>query len=400
MKTIADFNFSQHKALMRVDFNVPLDKQTLAVTDTTRIVGAAASIQKILSDGGSVVLMSHLGRPKGAPEDKYSLRHILGAVSEVLGMSVRFVGDCIGKEARHAVQDLKTGEVLLLENLRFYAQEEQGDEDFARQLADLGCDVYVNDAFGTAHRAHASTCTVARFFAADRRMFGFLMAKELTNAQKLLHNATRPFTAILGGAKVSDKILLIENLLDKVDNLLIGGGMAYTFFKAMGGNVGKSLVEADKLDLANSLLAKAKSKGVQLLLPYDSIVADNFANDAQRQTADSLNIPENWMGLDIGPDSCIKFEAAIALSKTIFWNGPMGVFEMENFQQGTRGVALAVAAATQNKGAYSLIGGGDSVAAIQKFDLADNVSYVSTGGGAMLELLEGKDLPGVLAVMA
>lgn len=398
MKTIADFNFSHQKALMRVDFNVPLDKQTLAVTDTTRIEGAAASIQKILTDGGAVVLMSHLGRPKGAPEDKYSLRHIIGAVAGVLNTTVRFVGDCVGGEVRHAISNLKAGEVLLLENLRFYAEEEKGDEGFARQLAELGCDVYVNDAFGTAHRAHASTCTVAHFFAPNRRMFGFLMAKELDNAQKLLKDPPRPFTAILGGAKVSDKILLIEHLLEKVDNLLIGGGMAYTFFRAMGGDIGKSLVEADKLELAKGLLEKAQQKGVQLLLPPDSVIADKFANDAQKQTADSRAIPADWMGLDIGSKSCADFAAIIEQSKAIFWNGPMGVFEMENFQDGTKYVAEAVAAATKNKGAYSLIGGGDSVAAIQKFDLADDVSYVSTGGGAMLELLEGKELPGVAAI--
>ena len=398
MKTVADFNFERHKALIRVDFNVPLDKQTLAVTDTTRIMGARATIAKILADGGSVVLMSHLGRPKGAPDDKYSLRHIVSAVVDILGLPVQFVNSCIGTAATEAVACLAPGEVLLLENLRFHAQEEKGDADFAQALAQLGADVYVNDAFGTAHRAHASTAVIAQYFAPDRRMFGYLMQSELSNAQRILHHAEKPFTAILGGAKVSDKIMLIESLLDKVDTLIIGGGMAYTFFKAQGGNIGKSLVENDKLDLARELLQKAQAKGVQLLLPTDSIAADAFNNDAHTKTCDNFSIPEHLMGLDIGEKARAEFVRSIAQAKTIFWNGPMGVFEMSNFQGGTRAVAQAVAQATRQNGAYSLIGGGDSVAAIQQFGYADDVSYVSTGGGAMLELLEGKELPGVAAI--
>jgi len=398
MKTVADFNFKGLKALVRVDFNVPLDKQTLAVTDTTRIAGARATIAKILSDGGSVVLMSHLGRPKGTPEGKYSLRHIVSAASEVLGVPVGFVSDCVGEVAACAVADLPLGGVLLLENLRFHAQEEKGDADFAQTLANLGADVYVNDAFGTAHRAHASTAVIAQFFAPDRRMFGYLMQSELQNARRILYHAQSPFVAILGGAKVSDKIMLIESLLDKVNTLVIGGGMAYTFFQAQGGHVGKSLVEADKIDLARTLLQKARDKGVRLLLPADSVAADAFANDAHTEIHDNFSIPEHLMGLDIGEKARADFAQAIAEAKTIFWNGPMGVFEMPNFQAGTRAIAEAVAQATAQHGAYSLVGGGDSVAAIQQFGYADDVSYVSTGGGAMLELLEGKELPGVAAI--
>lgn len=395
MKTINDFHFAGQKALVRVDFNVPLDKQTLQVTDATRIEAALPGIQKIINDGGAVVLMSHLGRPKGAFEDKYSLRHIVAKASEVLGLPLKFSSTCIGEEAKNAVAALQMGEVLLLENLRFHSQEEAGDDDFATHLASLGCHVYVNDAFGTAHRAHASTCVVARHFPSDRRLLGLLMERELSNAQKVMHQPTRPLTAILGGAKVSDKILLIENLLDKVDNLIIGGGMAYTFFKAMGGQIGKSLVEADKLELALAIMQKAREKGVQLLLPTDSVVANAFANDAQTQICDNMHIPDGMMGLDIGTDSQRVFAEVIGQSKTIFWNGPMGVFEMPNFQQGTKVVAEAIAQVTRNANAYSLVGGGDSVAAIQQFGYADDVSYVSTGGGAMLELLEGKTLPGV-----
>jgi phosphoglycerate kinase len=398
MKTVANYNFAHKKALIRVDFNVPLDKQTLAVTDTTRIEGASATIAKILADGGSVILMSHLGRPKGAPEDKYSLRHIVDAVSEILGVKVQFVSDCVGDAVSQAVAALQMGEVLLLENLRFHLEEEKGNPDFAQALANLGADVYVNDAFGTAHRAHASTAIIAQYFAPENRMFGYLMEKEIVNAQRILNNPERPFTAILGGAKVSDKILLIESLLDKVDNLLIGGGMAYTFFKAQGGNIGKSLVEDDKLTLAQTLLQMAKDKGVNLLLPTDSVAADAFANDAQTQICDNKQIPDGYMGLDIGENGRKTFSDTILNSKTIFWNGPMGVFEMSNFQAGTYAVAAAVAQATAQNGAYSLIGGGDSVAAIQQFGFADDVSYVSTGGGAMLELLEGKELPGIAAI--
>ena len=379
------------------DFNVPTDDNG-QVTDNTRIEGAKKTIRKILDDGGAVVLMAHFGRPKGKVNKKYSLEPIVPAVEEVLGVKVHFVGDCVGEEAQQAVEKLKVGEVLLLENLRFHPEEEKGEEKFAKQLADLGADVYVNDAFGAAHRAHASIATIVPLFPADSRMFGYLMESELKNADKLLGEVKRPFTAILGGAKVSDKILLIEHLLDRVDQIIIGGGMAYTFFKAQGGNIGKSLVEDDRIEVAKELLKKAKEKGVELLLPQDSIIADKFANDADHQPADSTAIPDGWMGLDIGPESRKQFAEAIRHSKTIFWNGPMGVFEMDNFQHGTRAIAEAVAEATKENGAYSLVGGGDSVAAVQQFELADDVSYVSTGGGAMLELLEGKDLPGVAAM--
>lgn len=382
---------------MRVDFNVPLNAE-LEVTDNTRIKGALPSIKKILSDGGSVVLMSHLGRPKNGPEDKFSLRHVVPELSKLLGIEVHFVEDCIGDKVKAAVAALQPGQVLLLENVRFYPAEQKGEPDFAREMANLGCTAYVNDAFGTAHRPDVSVFTVARFFSPQNRMFGYLMAKEVSNAQKLIHSPQRPFTAILGGAKVSDKILLIDNLLGKVDNLLIGGGMAYTFQQARGGNIGKSLVETDKIELAAQLIEKAAQNGVQLLLPDDSVIADKFANDAQTKTVSSRQIPNDWMGLDIGPQACALFTQVIQNSKTIFWNGPMGVFEMDNFSKGTRAIAEAVALATQNNGAFSLIGGGDSVAAINQMNLQDKVSYVSTGGGAMLELLEGKDLPGIQAI--
>ena len=394
MKTVDYLNFSGKKALIRVDFNVPLDDK-FNITDDNRIMGAVPTIEKILKDGGSVILMSHLGRPKDGPTNKYSLSHLIKHLSLVLNIQVKFADDCIGKDAVRLAGELKSGEVLLLENLRFYKEEEKGDVGFAKKLAALG-DVYVNDAFGTAHRAHASTAIVARFFP-DAKYFGYLMAGELSNAEKILNHAIKPFTAIMGGAKVSDKILLIEQLLNKVDNLLIGGGMAYTFAKAMGGNIGKSLVEEDKLELANELIAKAKKKKVNLLLPVDSIIADAFAEDANTGKAKNDNIKDGWMGLDIGPESIKTFCEVIRASKTILWNGPMGVFEMEKFEKGTKSVAEAVVEATKN-GAFSLIGGGDSAAAIAKFGLSDDVSYVSTGGGALLEYMEGKELPGVKAI--
>jgi phosphoglycerate kinase len=394
MKTIDQLNFAGKKALIRVDFNVPLDKD-YKITDDNRITAALPTLKKILADGGSLILMSHLGRPKEGPTEKYSLKHIIPHLSELLGKEVQFADDCIGQQATGKAAALKGGEVLLLENLRFYKEEEKGDKDFAEKLAKLG-DVYVNDAFGTAHRAHASTAVIAQFFP-DAKYFGYLMGAELKNAEKVLNGAAKPFTAIMGGAKVSDKLLLIENMLDKVDNLIIGGGMAYTFAKAQGGNIGKSLVEEDKQELALQLIQKAKEKGVNLLLPTDSIIADAFANEANTDTAPNKNIKEGWMGLDIGPDSIKAFTEVIEGSKNILWNGPMGVFEMEKFEQGTKAVAEAVVKATQN-GAFSLIGGGDSAAAVSKFGLNDEVSYVSTGGGALLEYMEGKELPGVKAI--
>jgi phosphoglycerate kinase len=394
MKTVDQINFLGKKALVRVDFNVPLDKD-YNITDDNRMTAALPTINKILKDGGEVILMSHLGRPKGGPEEKYSLKHLIPHLSDLLGQKVEFADDCIGKEAVDKAKALAKGQVLLLENLRFYKEEEKGDIDFAKKLAALG-DVYVNDAFGTAHRAHASTSVIAQFFP-DAKCFGYLMAGELANAEKVLNNAEKPFTAIMGGAKVSDKIELIERLLDKVDNLIIGGGMAYTFAKAQGGKIGKSLVEEDKLDLANSLIAKAKAKGVNLLLPTDSIVADNFSNDANTDTAQNDSIKDGWMGLDIGPASIKAFSKVVESSKTILWNGPMGVFEMEKFEQGTKAIAEAVVKATEN-GAFSLIGGGDSAAAVAKFNFTNDVSYVSTGGGALLEYMEGKELPGVKAI--
>lgn len=395
MKTIDDFNFNGHRVLMRVDFNVPLDKKTLAVTDDIRIKAAVPSIKKILQDGGSVVLMSHLGRPKGGFEDKYSMKHIVESVSKALLMEVDFIGDCVGDEVLAKAQALESGKVLLLENLRFHTEEEKGDAHFAASLATLGT-CYVNDAFGTAHRAHASTAVIAAHFP-GKRFAGYLMASEINNANKVMLQHQRPFTAIMGGAKVSDKLLIIENLLDKVDNLIIGGGMVYTFFKAMGGEIGKSLVEEDRLELTLSLIAKAKEKGVNLVLPPDSIVADAFDNLANRSLADNLAIPADWMGLDIGEKATTSFVNIIQASKTILWNGPMGVFEMPNFAHGTQAVAAAIANATQN-GAFSLIGGGDSAAAVAKFGYQNQVSYVSTGGGALLEYFEGKILPGVAAL--
>ena len=395
MKTIDQCDFNGKKALVRVDFNVPLDKD-FNITDDKRMRAALPTITKILNDGGSVILMSHLGRPKGGPENKFSLKHILGDLSRMLDLEVKFADDCIGEEATEKAKNLEPGQVLLLENLRFYPEEEKGDKEFAGKLAKLG-DVYVNDAFGTAHRAHASTSIVAEFFPAEK-YFGYLMAEELKNAEKINNNADKPFTAIMGGAKVSDKILLIESLLGKVDNLIIGGGMAYTFAKAQGGEIGTSLLEADRMELCLELLEKAKAKGVNILLPVDTVIADKFDNDAQKKDVDSGQIPADWMGLDIGPKSIALFSEVIKKSKTLLWNGPMGVFEMANFEQGTRAIAEAVVAATKENGAFSLIGGGDSAAAIAKFGLEDEVSYVSTGGGALLEYMEGKELPGVKAI--
>ncbi|SIO36432.1 phosphoglycerate kinase [Chitinophaga niabensis] len=396
MSKFSDHNFKGQKALIRVDFNVPLNDQ-FEITDDTRMTAAVPTIKKILKDGGAVILMSHLGRPKDGPTNKYSLKHLVFHLISLLdGTTVKFAEDCIGETAEKAALNLQMGEVLLLENLRFYKEEEKGDRAFAEKLSKLG-DVYVNDAFGTAHRAHASTAIIADFYPADKKMFGLLMEAETISAEKVLHSAEKPFTAILGGAKVSDKILIIENLMNKANNIIIGGGMAYTFLKAQGKEIGNSLVENDKLDLANELLAKAKSLGVQLLIPEDSIAADKFAADANTQLVSNDNIPAGWMGLDIGAKSIAKFSEVIAASKTILWNGPMGVFEMEAFQGGTKAIADAIVKATEN-GAFSLVGGGDSVAAVNKFGLAEKVSYVSTGGGAMLEYFEGKELPGIAAI--
>lgn len=394
MKTIDDLNFSGKKALVRVDFNVPLD-ENFNITDDNRIQGAAPTIKKILADGGAVILMSHLGRPKEGPTDKYSLKHIVGHLSKVLGVDVQFANDCIGEEAIQKSAQLEAGGVLLLENLRFYKEEEKGDVAFAEKLAKLG-DVYVNDAFGTAHRAHASTAIVAQFFPNDKYA-GYLMAAEINNAEKVLNKPERPFTAIMGGAKVSDKIQLIEALLDKVDNLVIGGGMAYTFVKARGGEIGKSLVELDKLDLANELVKKADEKGVNLVLPTDAQIADRFANDADTYNGPNDQIPADREGLDIGSESSEHFAEVISASNTLLWNGPMGVFEFDTFAKGTKAVADAVVKATE-RGAFSLIGGGDSAAAVSKFGMTEHVSYVSTGGGALLEYMEGKVLPGVKAL--
>lgn len=395
MKTIDDINFSNKKALIRVDFNVPLDK-SFNITDDTRIRAAVPTINKILKDGGSAILMSHLGRPKGGPEDKYSLKHLVDHLSKTFNTTVKFANDCVGSEAEDKAASLQPGEILLLENLRFHNEETAGDEGFAKQLSKLG-DIYVNDAFGTAHRAHASTTIVAKFF--DTKVCGYVMKAELDNAEKVLGNTQKPYTAIMGGAKISDKIQIIERLLDKVDNLIIGGGMSYTFFKAMGGKIGSSLVEEDKLDLAKSLIQKAKEKNVNLQLPIDSISADAFSNDANTKIAQNNNIEDGWMGLDIGPEAREVFANTIKSSKTILWNGPMGVFEMDNFAQGTIQVAEAVVQATEN-GAFSLIGGGDSAAAVNSLGYGDKVSYVSTGGGALLEYMEGKVLPGVAALEA
>jgi phosphoglycerate kinase len=391
----SSYNFSGKKALVRVDFNVPLNDK-FEITDDNRIRAAIPTIKKILHDGGSVILMSHLGRPKEGPTDKYSLRHLVPHLEKVLGVKVQFADDCIGEQAKEKAGSLKAGEVLLLENLRFYKQEEKGDKEFAKKLATLG-NVYVNDAFGTAHRAHASTAVIAEFFPAGEKLFGLLMEGEVKSAEKVLKNSEKPFTAIMGGAKVSDKILLIENLLEKADHIIIGGGMAYTFFKAQGGEIGSSLVEEDRIETAKQLLTKAQQKGVKIHLPADSIIADKFDANANTKQSDNNKIPSGWMGLDIGPKAISDFEKVISSSRTILWNGPMGVFEMEKFQQGTKAVAQAIATATQ-QGAFSLIGGGDSVAAVNQFGFSDKVSYVSTGGGAMLEFFEGKELPGIAAI--
>ena len=397
MSKFSDFNFSGQKALIRVDFNVPLDKKTLAITDDNRMKATLPTIQKILKDGGSVILMSHLGRPKEGPEDKSSLQHLVPHLTELLGgTKVIFANDCIGNDAVQKAADLKPGEVLLLENLRFYKEEEKGDKAFAEKLSKLGT-VYVNDAFGTAHRAHASTAVIADFFASDKKMFGLLMEAEVASAEKVMHDTQKPFVAIIGGAKVSDKILIIENLLERATDIIIGGGMAYTFMKAEGGQIGNSLCEDDRLETARELLKKADEKGVCIHLPSDSIIADKFDANANTAGAPSNNIPAGWMGLDIGVEACGQFANVIKRSKTILWNGPMGVFEMPNFQHGTKAIATAVAAATQ-AGAFSLVGGGDSVAAVNQFGFADKVSYVSTGGGALLEYFEGKELPGIAAI--
>ena len=395
MTSFNQYNFSGKKALIRVDFNVPLNDK-FEITDDTRMRAAVPTIQKIVSDGGSVVLMSHLGRPKDGPTDKYSLKHLLPHLSKLLGTDVQFAPDCMGAEATQKAAALQPGQVLLLENLRFYKEEEKGDKAFAEKLSKLG-DVYVNDAFGTAHRAHASTAIIADFFSADSKLFGTVMEGEVSAAEKVLKGAQKPFTAIIGGAKVSDKILILENLLDVATDIIIGGGMAYTFEKAVGGRIGKSLCEDDRIDTAKELLKKADEKGVCIHLPSDSIIADKFAADSDISSALSNNIPDGWMGLDIGALATAMFTKTIHASKTILWNGPMGVFEMEKFQNGTRAIAAAVAEATQ-AGAYSLVGGGDSVAAVNKFGYADKVSYVSTGGGALLEYFEGKELPGIAAI--
>ena len=395
MSQFEDFNFKDCKALVRVDFNVPLDDQFI-ITDDTRITSALPTIKKIIGDGGSAILMSHLGRPKNGPEEKFSLKHLVSHLTKLTGLPVLFADDCIGKSAREKADALKPGEILLLENLRFYKEEEKGDEDFAKKLALLG-DVYVNDAFGTAHRAHDSTTIIARYFEKNKRMFGLLMQKEITSAEKILKETRKPFTAIIGGAKVSDKILIIENLLEKATDIIIGGGMAYTFLKAEGGQIGKSLCEDDRLDAALDLLKKAEEKGVRIHLPHDSIIAEKFSEEAEISSSLSNNIPAGWMGLDIGSNACEMFKKIVMDSKTILWNGPMGVFEMKKFQHGTKAIAEAVAAAT-DAGAYSLVGGGDSVSALNQFGFADKVSHVSTGGGAMLEYFEGKSLPGIEAI--
>ncbi len=394
MKTLFDFNFNNKKALIRVDFNVPLDEK-FNVTDANRIEAAKPTIDKILADGGSVILMSHLGRPKGV-QDEFSLRHIVVKISEVLGVPVQFASDCIGEIAEKAANNLKAGEVLLLENLRFYKEEEAGDLEFSKKLASLG-DIYVNDAFGTAHRAHASTTIIAQFFP-NHKCFGMLLAKEIESLNKVLKNSVKPVTAVLGGSKVSSKITVIENILDKVDHMIIGGGMTFTFIKALGGKVGNSICEDDKLQLALDILHMAKEKNVHIHIPVDVVAADAFSNDANTQIVDVREIPDGWQGLDAGPKSLENFKAVIMNSKTILWNGPLGVFEMEAFAHGTIALGNYIAESTAN-GAFSLVGGGDSVAAVKQFGLEDKMSYVSTGGGAMLEMLEGRTLPGIAAIL-
>jgi phosphoglycerate kinase len=394
MKTLKNFDFNNKKAIIRVDFNVPLD-ENFNVTDANRIEAAKPTIDAILAQGGSVILMSHLGRPKGV-EEKYSLKHILKTTSDILGVPVQFVSDCIGAEAQEAAKNLKPGQVLLLENLRFHDEEEAGDVAFAKELASLG-DIYVNDAFGTAHRAHASTTIIAQFFPVNK-CFGTLLAKEIESLNKVLKNSEKPVTAVLGGSKVSSKITVIENILDKVDHMIIGGGMTYTFIKALGGKVGDSICEDDKQELALEILKKAKEKGVQIHIPVDVVAANDFSNTAETQIVDVTKIPDGWQGLDAGPESLKNFEKVILESKTILWNGPLGVFEMESFAKGTIELGNYIAAATAN-GAFSLVGGGDSVAAVKQFGFEDKMSYVSTGGGAMLEMLEGRTLPGIAAIL-
>ncbi|WP_026463812.1 phosphoglycerate kinase [Adhaeribacter aquaticus] len=394
MKTVDQYNFSGKRALVRVDFNVPLNER-FEITDDTRIRAAVPTIKKILSDGGSAILMSHLGRPKDGPTDKYSLKHIVSHLTTAFGTEVKFATDCIGADATELAQSLAPGQILLLENLRFYKEEEKGDVAFAEKLSKLG-NVYVNDAFGTAHRAHASTAIIAQFFPTDK-MTGYVMQAEIENAKKVLDNVDRPYTAIMGGSKISDKILIIERLLDKVDNLIIGGGMSHTFSKAQGGSIGNSLLEADKQDLALELIQKAKDKGVKLYLPIDNVIADKFSPDANTDVVTTGQIPDGWEGLDVGPKTIELFVDVVKNSKTILWNGPLGVFEFEKFAGGSKAIAEAIVEATQN-GAFSLIGGGDSAAAVNQFGFGEQVSYVSTGGGALLEYMEGKTLPGVAAL--
>ncbi|MBP9848677.1 MAG: phosphoglycerate kinase [Flavobacterium sp.] len=394
MKTLNDFNFNNKKAIIRVDFNVPLD-ENFKVTDATRIEAAKPTIEKILKDGGSVILMSHLGRPKGV-EAKYSLQHIVSKTEEILGQKVHFASDCIGEIAENAAKNLQPGEILLLENLRFYAEEEKGDVEFSKKLAALG-DIYVNDAFGTAHRAHASTTIIAQFFK-EAKCFGYLLAKEIESIEKVLKNSEKPVVAILGGSKVSSKITVIENILDKVNHMIIGGGMTFTFVKALGGKIGNSICEDDKLELAIEILKQAKEKGVQIHIPVDVVAADSFSNDANTQIVDVNQIPDGWQGLDAGPKTLEIIKRIILDSKTILWNGPLGVFEMENFANGTISLGEYIAESTAN-GAFSLVGGGDSVAAVKQFGLEPKMSYVSTGGGAMLEMLEGRTLPGIAAIL-
>lgn len=396
MKTINDLNFKDKTVLIRVDFNVPLD-QHLQVTDNNRIVAAKATIDRVLQDGGIAILMSHLGRPKNGPENQFSLQHIVPAIEEVMDQKVTFVKDCIGSEVKLAIEQAKSGDIILLENLRFYKEEEAGDVLFAEKLSELA-DIYINDAFGTAHRAHASTSIIAQFFPKNKH-FGFLLAKEIESIDKVLHSTEKPVTAILGGSKVSSKITIIENILDKVDHMIIGGGMMFTFIKAMGGAIGSSLVEDDKLELALEILQKAKEKNVQIHIPVDVVAADAFSNDAQTQIVPSDKIPNGWQGLDVGPRTLEIFEKIIMDSKIILWNGPLGVFEMDAFANGTISLGTYIANATAN-GAFSLVGGGDSVAAVKQFGLDPKMSYVSTGGGAMLEMLEGQTLPGIAAIQS
>ena len=395
MKTLKDINFKNKKALIRVDFNVPLN-DAFQVTDNTRILAAKPTIEKILNDGGSVILMSHLGRPKGK-DDKFSLKHIIPELEKVLGRKVEFVPDSIGRKVQEAVKNLKPGDILLLENLRFYPEEKKGDADFAKALADLGADYYINDAFGTAHRAHASTAVIAQYFDRNHKAFGQLLEKEVTSIQKALDEGQKPVTAIIGGAKVSSKIGVIENLLNKVDNLIIVGGMAYTFLKALGNKIGDSIVEDDKIDLAKKILKEAAEKEVKVILPVDLVIADKFSNDTRTKIVPVTDIPDGWQGLDIGPKTRQLIDGVIQNSKTIIWNGPAGVFEFDKFATGTENIGLSIGKASE-KGAYSLVGGGDSVAAVKKLGLTDKISYISTGGGALLEMLEGKQLPGIAAL--